>query len=261
MVAGQTPEVTRTLAELYGRITAGGVYVARDIMTAEAAKVIENAQRDINIAFVNEIAMIFNRMGLSVHDVLDASETKWNFLKFKPGLVGGHCIGVDPYYLAHCAKEIGHHPDVILAGRQVNDGMARFVADEVLRQLGADGDGAQAARFLVLGMTFKEDIPDLRNTKVVDLVGRLREREQSVDVHDPKADPGEAAEFYGIDLLSDLSQARDYDCVIGAVPHAAYRELTPQGLSAMLKPNGLVADIKGMWRGLELSNGLRYWQL
>ena len=258
VVAGQTPEVAETLAAVYGNVTSGGVFVARDIMTAEAAKVIENAQRDINIAFVNEIAMIFKRLGLSVYDVLDASGTKWNFLNFKPGLVGGHCIGVDPFYLAHCAKETGLDPNVILSGRQVNDGMASFLADEILSQMNAS---KSPARILVLGMTFKEDIPDLRNTKVADLVDRLRELGPTVDVHDPMADPGEAADHFGIDLLTSLSGAQDYDCVIGAVPHSAYQALTDKDLAAMLKPNGLLADIKGMWRDMAVPDGLRYWNL
>ena len=260
VVAGQTPDVAETLAAVYGNVTSGGVFVARDIMTAEAAKVIENAQRDINIAFVNEIAMIFKRLGLSVYDVLDASGTKWNFLNFKPGLVGGHCIGVDPFYLAYCAKETGLDPNVILSGRQVNDGMASFLADEILGQVKAAGEGAPA-RILVLGMTFKEDIPDLRNTKVADLVARLRELGPAVDVHDPMADPDEASAHFGIDLLTSLSGARDYDCVIGAVPHSAYKALTDKDLAAMLKPNGLLADIKGMWRDMAVPDGLNYWNL
>ena len=262
VVAGQTPEVAQVLAEVYGGITTGGTFVARDIMTAEAAKVIENAQRDINIAFVNEITMIFARLGLSVHDVLDAAGTKWNFLNFTPGLVGGHCIGVDPFYLAHCAQEVGHHPHVILAGRQVNDGMAAFVADEILRHVDKDGGAAAGGlRFLVLGLTFKEDIPDLRNTMVVDLIARLKQGGHEVDVHDPMADPREAAGFYGVELLAELAGASGYDCVVGAVSHAAYRTLTGDTLARLLKPGGMVADMKGMWRATALPDGLRYWRL
>jgi len=261
VVAGQTPEVAKMLAEVYGSITTGGAFIARDIKTAEASKVIENAQRDINIAFVNEIATIFTALGLSVHDVLEASGTKWNFLNFKPGLVGGHCIGVDPFYLAHCAQKMGLNPNVILAGRKVNDGMAAFVAEEILRQLAPADSSGSAIRFLILGLTFKEDVPDLRNTKVVDLAARLRQDGHRVDIHDPMADPQEARDHYGIDLLTSLSNSAGYDCVIGAVSHSAYTSLTGDALTHLLKPNGLLADIKGLWRGMELPAALRYWQL
>lgn len=265
VVAGQTPEIAETLAEVYGSITTGGTFIARNIKTAEASKVIENAQRDVNIAFVNEITMIFAKLGLSVHDVLDASATKWNFLNFTPGLVGGHCIGVDPFYLARCARDLGHHPHIVLAGRQVNDSMAVFIADQILHRIaqnaGGDAGGTKALRFLVLGLTFKEDVPDLRNTKVVDLIGRLRDQGHAVDVHDPMADPKEASQFYGVDLLTGLSGAADYDCVIGTVPHTAYRGLSGKSLARMVKAGGLVADIKGMWRGLDLPEHRDYWQL
>ena len=259
VVAGQTPEVGQRLAEVYGSITEGGAYLAPNIKTAEAAKVIENAQRDINIAFVNEIAVIFSSLGLSVHDVLDASATKWNFLNFRPGLVGGHCIGVDPFYLAHCAQQLGLDPNVILAGRKVNDDMAAYVAETILRQVPAESGGE--LRFLVLGLTFKEDVPDLRNTKVVDLADRLRRDGHTVDIHDPMADPQEARDHYGIDLVTSLGMNGGYDCVIGAVSHAAYRALSGEDLSRLLKPKGLVADIKGMWRDLTLPDQLGYWQL
>ncbi len=261
VVAGQTPEVAKVLAEVYGSITSGGAFIARDIKTAEASKVIENAQRDINIAFVNEIATIFTALGLSVHDVLEASGTKWNFLNFRPGLVGGHCIGVDPFYLAYCAQQMGITPNVILAGRKVNDDMAGFVAGEILRQLALGSQSNAALRFLVLGLTFKEDVPDLRNTKVVDLAARLRQDGHHVDIHDPMADPQEAREHYGIELLTSLSAGGGYDCVIGAVAHSAYGSLTGEALTHLLKPNGLLADIKGMWRGMELPARIRYWQL
>lgn len=257
VVAGQTPEVAQTLAKVYGSITSGGAFIARNIKTAEAAKVIENAQRDINIAFVNEIAVIFSSLGLSVHDVLDASGTKWNFLPFKPGLVGGHCIGVDPFYLAHCAQSLGLNPHVILAGRKVNDDMASFVAEAILKQM----PGAKAARFLILGLTFKEDVPDLRNTKIVDLADRLRQDGHHVDIHDPMADPDEAREHYGIELLTSLAMNGGYDCVVGAVPHSAYATLTGESLGKLVKPAGLLADIKGMWRGKALPQNVRYWQL
>jgi len=255
VVAGQTPAVTDRLAALYGAITSAGVHVARDIKTAEAAKVIENAQRDINIAFVNEVAAICQRLGISVHDVLEAAGTKWNFLPFTPGLVGGHCIGVDPYYLAFRAQQLGHDPQIILAGRRLNDAMGELIAGALDERLAAN------ARILLLGLTFKENVPDLRNSKVVDVVRALEARGHRVDVHDPLADPGEARREYGIELIADLPAQADYDAVVGAVPHDGYRGFQAEDLSALLEPAGLVADIKGMWRELELADGLQRWQL
>lgn len=260
VVAGQTPAVTATLARLYGAVTSGGVFVARDIKTAEAAKVIENAQRDINIAFINEVTTVFNKLGLSIYDVLDAAQTKWNFLGFRPGLVGGHCIGIDPYYLAYCAQNVGHHPEVILAGRRTNDAMGLYIARSVARLLAKTGRPGHA-RVLVLGLTFKEDVPDLRNTKVIDIVRELSSLGHSVDVHDPVASPVEAAHEYGLQLLTSLGDIRDYDCVIGAVAHRVYTQFDSPTLAAMLKRNGIVADVKGMWRALTLPDALTRWQL
>ena len=254
VVAGQTPEVTGMLAAMYGKITAGGVFVARDIKTAEAAKVIENAQRDINIAFINEVARIFQRLDISVHDVLDAANTKWNFLDFRPGLVGGHCIGVDPYYLAHRARQVGHEPEIILAGRRINDGMGAFIAGEIARRV-------ERGRALVLGLTFKENVPDLRNSKVADLVADLAQRGLEVAVHDPLADAGEAAVLYGIELLGELPTDGGYDAIVGAVAHDAYRAFTAADFARLAAPGALVADIKGMWRDTALPEGLRRWQL
>ena len=262
IVAGQTPEVAARIAGLYGKVTGAGVFVARDIRTAEAAKVIENAQRDINIAFINEVAMIFGRLGLSVYDVLEAARTKWNFLDFRPGLVGGHCIGVDPFYLAACAKAAGHEPEVILAGRRTNDGMGRYFAERIAEACGKDV--TSRPRTLVLGLTFKENIPDLRNSKVVDLVRTLEQCGHQVDVHDAHADHGEAKALYGMTLLDGLptyaEECGAYDCVVGAVPHLPYCSFTGATMAALLKPGGLVADIKGMWRDLALPAGLRRWQ-
>jgi UDP-N-acetyl-D-galactosamine dehydrogenase len=262
VVAGQTPEVTKILADMYGAVISAGVFVAADIKTAEAAKVIENAQRDINIAFINEITMIFQKLDISAHDVLDAARTKWNFLDFRPGLVGGHCIGVDPYYLAHRAVEVGHDPVVILSGRRINDGMGRFIADLIADKIDQAGI---AGPVLLLGLTFKENVPDLRNTKVIDVIAGLRDRGLEVEVHDACADPAEAEAFYGISLKPDLAPldlaGKSYACVIGAVPHDQYCSLDAETLAALVAPGGLIADIKGMWRDLELPGAVARWQL
>jgi len=253
VVAGQTPAVTARLARIYGAVTSGGVFQAASIRVAEAAKVIENAQRDINIAFVNEIAMIFERMGISVYDVLDAAATKWNFLGFKPGLVGGHCIGVDPFYLARAAIDAGHHPEIVLAGRRINDSMAAWMAERIAAQL------EPGSRILMLGLTFKENVPDLRNSKVADLIARLAALGHAVEVHDACADPAEAKREYGVTLLASLDGATSFDCVVGAVQHEAYRALGPEALAKLARPGALLADLKGMWRGLEVPR-LRVWR-
>jgi UDP-N-acetyl-D-galactosamine dehydrogenase len=257
VVAAQRPEIADLLAELYGGITNGGVFVARDIKTAEAAKVIENAQRDINIAFINEVAQIFHKMGISTHDVLAAARTKWNFLDFKPGLVGGHCIGVDPYYLAHRAVEIGHDPKIILAGRRLNDSMGTYVADAIADALGA----AERRSALVLGLTFKENVPDLRNTRVIDVIRRLAERGFEVAVHDPLADRDEAARYYGVSLLDGLDGIGGYACLIGAVGHAPYHAFTTETFAGLVARDGLIADLKGIWRAVALPEGMRRWEL
>jgi UDP-N-acetyl-D-galactosamine dehydrogenase len=255
VVAGQTPEVAARLAEVYGRVTGGQIYVARDIRTAEAAKAIENAQRDINIAFVNEVAMICQRLGLSVHDVLDAARTKWNFLDFQPGLVGGHCIGVDPFYLAYKAVAVGHHPQIILAGRSVNDDMPAFIVGCLTERL------PQAAQILALGLTFKENVPDLRNSKAAELILALADRGFALSVHDPLADPAEALALYGLRLLDRLPTEAGFDAVLAAVPHRTYQALDGRTLARLLRPGGLVADLKGLWRHLELPEQLHRWTL
>jgi len=240
VVSGQTPETLARVSALYGAITSGGVFEAASIKAAEAAKVIENAQRDINIAFMNEIAQIFGKMDLSVWDVLAAARTKWNFLPFSPGLVGGHCIGVDPYYLAHRATELGHQPRVILAGRAVNDGMAEWVAGRL-----HEAAGAERGRVLVLGLTFKEDVPDLRNSKVADLIESLKYLGHEVTVHDPHADAAEAAHEYGIELERELP-AGSFDIVLLAVPHRAYLDLGAERLRGLVAEGGTLADLKGV---------------
>jgi UDP-N-acetyl-D-galactosamine dehydrogenase len=264
VVAGQTPTVAQRLERLYGQVTSGGIFVARDIRTAEAAKVIENAQRDINIAFINEVTMIFGRLGLSVYDVLEAARTKWNFLDFRPGLVGGHCIGVDPFYLAHCAEALGHHAEVILAGRRINDGMGDHIAGRIAEAYVQTAQGPTPPRTLVLGLTFKENLPDLRNSKVIDLIQGLRARGHRVEVHDARADPAEAQSLYGETLRQDLMKAKGeapFDCLIGAVAHDAYKALNAADLAKLVRSGGLVCDIKGMWRGRALPDNLRRWEL
>ncbi len=255
VIAGQTPDVTAMLKQVYGDALSGGVHVAPNIKTAEAAKVIENAQRDINIAFVNEVAMIFHKMGIETADVLQAARTKWNFLDFRPGLVGGHCIGVDPFYLAHAARQVGHDPTVILSGRLINDGMAGFVAERLQGLL------KPQARILVLGLTFKENGPDLRNSKVADLVADLSASGHHVEVHDPRADADEARALYGIDLHQSLDGCRDFDAVIGAVGHREYQQLGKASLLAMSAPDGVFADLKGIWRADDFQPPIRYWRL
>jgi UDP-N-acetyl-D-galactosamine dehydrogenase len=255
VVAGQTPAVADRLAAVYGAVTGGNVFVARDIKSAEAAKAIENAQRDINIAFINEVAMICDRLGLSVYEVLDAARTKWNFLDFTPGLVGGHCVSVDPFYLAHRAEKAGHTPEVILAGRRINDSMAGFVAARIAARLPA------ATRVLVLGLTFKADVPDLRNSKVADLIAGLAAHGHTIEVHDPIANPDEAVASYGVRLLPSLRGLRRYGCVVGAVAHKRYRELAGPEIAALAGRRGLIADLAGMWRHTALPHGLRRWQL
>lgn len=255
VVAGQTPEITQLLAEIYGAAVPAGIHTAPSIRVAEAAKVIENAQRDINIAFINEVTMIFQRMGIDTTDVLAAARTKWNFLDFRPGLVGGHCIGVDPFYLAHAARAVGRDPEVILAGRRINDGMANFAADQINAYLGGP------SRVLVLGLTFKENVRDLRNSKVVDMVRTLRRQGHEVEVHDPIAHAEEALALYGIELQPDLSPDRAYDAVVAAVAHDAYRQMAPAGLEQMMASDALLADLKGIWRDERFSPNIRRWCL
>ncbi|WP_370521580.1 nucleotide sugar dehydrogenase [Novosphingobium sp. ERN07] len=240
VVSGQTPDVLERVADLYGAITSGGVFRAASIKAAEAAKVIENAQRDINIAFMNEITQIFSKMDLSVWDVLAAAGTKWNFLPFTPGLVGGHCIGVDPYYLSARAEALGHDPQVILAGRGVNDGMAKWLAGELHAQR-----SGKAGSVLVLGLTFKENVPDLRNSKVADVIAELQALGHTVAVHDPHADGAEALLEYGLHLAGDAFE-QTYDMVFLAVPHKYYLAAGAERIAALVAPGGTLADLKGV---------------
>ena len=253
VIAGEDEEVVEQLAAIYGAVTSGGVFRAASIKAAEAAKAIENAQRDINIAFINEVTQIFSKIGVSVWDVLDAARTKWNFLGFEPGLVGGHCIGVDPYYLSHLAQQVGHDPQVILAGRQTNDGMGAWIADAL------HGRRRKAGSALVLGLTFKENVPDLRNSRTFDLVRRLQWLGHEVEVADPVASADEIERDHGLKVTEP--DGRSYDLVIGAVAHRAYRDLPDERLAALVAPGGTLADLKGMWRGRTLDPGLDRWTL
>jgi len=260
VVAGQTPEVTALLTHVYGKLNNNNIFVAKNIKTAEAAKIIENTQRDINIAFINEITAIFQKMGLSIYDVLEAAGTKWNFLKFQPGLVGGHCIGVDPYYLAHCAEELGHAPEIILAGRRINEQMSQVIGQNIHAELQRTLKD-KAKRILLLGLTFKENVPDIRNTKAIDLIKYFQNQQYQVDVHDPHADPKEAKHYYHVDLKTSLDHLSDYDCVIGVVPHDGYINLGDAALSQLLNRPALVADIKNLWKGRRFPEGVTYWSI
>jgi UDP-N-acetyl-D-galactosamine dehydrogenase len=243
ITSGSTPEVAEQVDQLYRSVITAGTHKATSIKVAEAAKVIENAQRDINIAFVNELAKIFNLLGIDTHDVLEAAGTKWNFLKFQPGLVGGHCIGVDPYYLAQKAQEAGYHPEIILAGRRVNDGMGAYVADELVKRMLWKTIPVAGSEVLVLGFTFKENCPDVRNTKVIDIVRRLEKYKINVTIHDPWADPKEVEHEYGVVCSNGESKERKYDAILLAVAHNEFKELD---LSELCKEQTVVYDIKSM---------------
>ncbi|HYD12473.1 MAG TPA: nucleotide sugar dehydrogenase [Allosphingosinicella sp.] len=255
VVAGENDAVAAQLELVYGRATTGGTFRAASIKTAEAAKVIENAQRDINIAFMNEITQVFAKLGLSAHDVLEAAGTKWNFLKFHPGLVGGHCIGVDPYYLSHCAQSLGHLPRVILAGRAINDGMGTWIADAIHSRR-----GSRTGRVLMLGLAFKPDVPDVRNSRVVDVIRRLTWLGHEVVVHDPLVDPATARHEYGLTLAPDALGGR-YDVVVVAVPHGSYRGLSPAQAAALVSEGGLLADLHDLWRGADFPVTMDRWTL
>lgn len=243
VTSGSTPEAAEFVDALYRRIVPAGTHRAGSIRVAEAAKVIENTQRDVNIALINELAMIFNKMGIDTAEVLAAAGSKWNFLPFRPGLVGGHCIGVDPYYLTHKATALGYHPELTLAARRINDKMGIYVANQVLRLMARHGIGAVGARVLVLGLTFKEDCPDLRNTKVVDLIRELREAGAAVDVQDPWADAALAHEEYGLDVVPQ-PQAGRYDAIVLAVAHQRFRDLGAAGIRALGRSGAVIYDLK-----------------
>ena len=243
VTSGSTPEVAEFVDKLYATIVKAGTHKASSIKVAEAAKVIENTQRDVNIALINELALIFNRLGLDTEEVLNAAGSKWNFLPFRPGLVGGHCIGVDPYYLTHKAQSIGYHPEMILAGRRLNDNMALYVAGEIIKLMTGKRIHVKGARVLVLGVTFKENCPDIRNSKVIDVVRELEKYGAEVDIYDPWADGEECRHEYGVRPIRTLAPKR-YDTAVIAVAHRQFRDLGPEGVRRLCKKNHVVYDIK-----------------
>ncbi len=242
VTAGSTPEIGKKVDTLYNSIITAGTHLAPTIKVAEAAKVIENSQRDINIAFVNELAKIFNLMDINTNDVLEAAGTKWNFLPFKPGLVGGHCIGVDPYYLAQRAQEFGYHPEIILAGRRLNDSMGQYVASEVIKLMVKHDVHIKGANVLVLGVTFKENCPDVRNTRVVDVIQHLKDFGTEITIYDPWANPSEVMHEYNLETTTSLPDKK-FDAVVLTVAHKEYQDIS---LQSLLKPNGVVYDVKGI---------------
>jgi len=260
VVSGEDEETLGRVAAAYGAIVDAGVFRAASIKVAEAAKVIENTQRDLNIALMNELAMIFDRIGINTSDVLAAAGTKWNFLRFAPGLVGGHCIGVDPYYLTTKAEEVGYHPEVILAGRRINDNMGKFIAQRIVKLLIGAGMYIKGARVGVLGLTFKENVPDLRNSRVPDIIDELAEFGVETFVHDPMADADEAFHEYGVHLTS-WEDLNNLDAVIVAVPHGMYKQMQPDQLFSSLNSGGVVADVKSIVDVRNIREDLVYWSL
>lgn len=243
VTSGSTPEAAEFVDALYASIITAGTYKASSIRVAEAAKVIENTQRDLNIALVNELAMIFNRLGIDTEEVLLAAGTKWNFLPFRPGLVGGHCIGVDPYYLTHKAQSIGYHPEIVLAGRRINDGMGRFVAGEMVKQMLKAKIQVSGSKVLVLGLTFKENCPDLRNTRVIDVIEELVEYDVNIDVHDPWVDAKDAQAHYGVNMV-ETPMAGEYDAILLAVGHKQYAEMGVDAIRTFGRLKHVLYDLK-----------------
>jgi len=255
VTSGSTPEVAEFVDKLYATIITAGTHKASSIKVAEAAKVIENTQRDVNIALINELALIFNRLGIDTEEVLKAAGTKWNFLPFRPGLVGGHCIGVDPYYLTHKAQEIGYHPEMILAGRRLNDNMALYVADQITKLMASKRIHVNGSRAIVLGITFKENCPDIRNSKVVDVVRELQKNGAEVDIYDPWADNAELKHEYGLRVIRDL-KSRTYDVAVVAVAHKEFRELGAEGVRKLCKKSHVLYDIKQVFPAAQVDGRL-----
>jgi UDP-N-acetyl-D-galactosamine dehydrogenase len=257
VVSGCDADSLEQIAKTYELVVKAGVHRASTIKVAEAAKIIENTQRDLNIALMNELSLIFDKMNINTYEVLEAAGTKWNFLKFQPGLVGGHCIGVDPYYLTYKAKELGYHSEVILAGRNINDNMGKYVAKKVIQHIIKNSGDVKSSKVLIKGATFKEDVSDIRNSKVSDVVNALKEYYVNVDVEDPHADSDELKHEYGFGLVD--KEATDYDAVIIPVPHKQYKELDENYYASITKPHAMVADLKGIYRN-KISNRT-YWSL
>ncbi|MDO9243817.1 MAG: nucleotide sugar dehydrogenase [Rhodocyclaceae bacterium] len=262
VVSGDDAPTAKFVAAMYGAVITAGVHQASSIKVAEAAKVIENTQRDLNIALMNELSLIFDRIGIDTLEVLRAAGTKWNFLPFRPGLVGGHCIGVDPYYLTHKAEMLGYHPQVILAGRRINDGMAAYVAQQTVKNMIHNGCSVKGAKVVVLGLTFKENCPDLRNSKVADLVKELQSFGCVVAVHDPLGEPAEAAHEYGIDLVKWNALPAQADALVAAVSHKEYLAMSLKKLTGKLKPGGVFVDVKSAYDPQAVTKaGFRLWRL
>jgi UDP-N-acetyl-D-galactosamine dehydrogenase len=257
VVSGCDDESLDTIAKVYELVVKAGVHKASSIKVAEAAKIIENTQRDLNIALMNELSIIFDKMNINTFEVLEAAGTKWNFLKFQPGLVGGHCIGVDPYYLTYKSNKLGYDAQVILAGRSINDGMAAYVAKKVLQHIIKNDGDVKKAKILIMGATFKENVSDIRNSKVADVIKELKSYSLQVHVTDPHASSDELKHEYGFELTENLSN--DYDAVIIAVPHKAYLKMDDMAFSAITKPHAIIADLKGVYRGKISSR--TYWSL
>jgi UDP-N-acetyl-D-galactosamine dehydrogenase len=261
VVSGDSQETLDHVAQMYASVITAGVHKASSIKVAEAAKVIENTQRDLNIALMNELSLIFHRVGIDTGEVLAAAGTKWNFLPFRPGLVGGHCIGVDPYYLTHKAESLGYNPQVILAGRRINDGMGKYIAEQTIKEISRAGHAIRGARIVVLGLTFKENCPDLRNSKVADLIHELSSYGADVVVHDPIAVPGEARHEYGIELTEWEMLPRAV-AIVAAVSHDAYKKRPLADFLDRLEPGGVIMDVKGMFDRLQFADrGARLWRL
>ncbi|HXP74076.1 MAG TPA: nucleotide sugar dehydrogenase, partial [Stellaceae bacterium] len=259
IVAAEDEEALERVASAYGAIVPAGIHRAPSIEVAEAAKVIENTQRDLNIALMNELAIIFDRLGISTRDVLAAARTKWNFVAYTPGLVGGHCIGVDPYYLTSRAEAAGYFPQIILAGRRINDGMGRYIAQRVVKMLIAATRPIKGARIGILGLTFKENVPDIRNSRVPDIIKELAEFEVRTLVHDPLADREDAKREYGVELV-ELKSFSGLDGVILAVPHKTYTQ-TPHKLMSLLKPGDVFIDVKSALHRDDIRKDVSYWSL
>lgn len=262
VVSGQDQQSSELLTALYGSVIEAGIHIAPNIKTAEAAKVIENIQRDLNIALINELALIFNRLGIDTREVIEAAGSKWNFIKFEPGLVGGHCIGVDPYYLTYKAEEIGYHPDVILAGRRINDGMGKYIAEQTVKKLIEAGKPVKSSKVLIMGITFKENLPDIRNTRVVDIFHELKEYGVIPSIFDPWADPKEVRHEYQLEMIKEIGLHAPYDAIVFAVKHREFTALSLDFLNTYLSSNPVLIDVKGILDRQEAASlGILYWRL